>query len=63
MLFRSRVITEALKGGGDTPFEAKAVASDKTTDGFETVLNYQEAGGRRYFDAAGMPGRVYGVKP
>jgi len=58
-----RVIAEALKGGADTPFEAKAVQSDKTADGFQTVLDYQEAGGVRYFDAAGMPGRVYGVKP
>ncbi len=58
-----RVIAEALKSGADTPFEAKAVHSDKTKDGFETVLDYQEADGRRYFDAAGMPGRVYGVKP
>ena len=58
-----RVITEAFKGGADTPFEAKVIRSDKTTDGFETVLDYQEAGGRRYFDAAGMPGRVFGVAP
>ncbi len=58
-----RVIAEALKGGAATPFEARTVHSDKAADGFETVLDYQEAGGVRYFDAAGMPGRVYGVKP
>ena len=58
-----RVIGEALKGGANIPFEAKSVHSDKAPSGFETVLDYQEADGRRYFDAAGMPGRVYGVKP
>ncbi len=57
-----RVMSEALKGGKDTAFAAKTVRSAKTAAGFETVLNYQEADGRRYFDAAGMPGRVYGVK-
>ena len=58
-----RVIGEAFKGGADTPSQAKTIHSDKTADGFETVLDYQEAGGRRYFDAAGMPGRVFGVAP
>jgi arylsulfatase A-like enzyme len=58
-----RVIGEALKGGAETPFAARTVHSDKAADGFETVLDYQEAGGRRYFDAAGMPGRVFGVAP
>ena len=58
-----RVIAEAFKGGADTPAQARTVRSDKAADGFETVLDYQEAGGRRYFDAAGMPGRVFGVSP
>ena len=58
-----RVLSEALTGGAETPFAAKTVHSDKAADGFETVLDYQEAGGARYFDAAGMPGRVFGVKP
>jgi arylsulfatase A-like enzyme len=58
-----RVIAEAFKGGADTPSAARTIHSDKTADGFETVLDYQEAGGRRYFDAAGMPGRVFGVTP
>jgi arylsulfatase A-like enzyme len=58
-----RVIAEALKDGTATPFAARAVRSDKAADGFQTVLDYQEAGGRRYFDAAGMPGRVFGVSP
>jgi hypothetical protein len=30
-------------------------------DGLPTVLNYQEAQGTRYFDAAGFPGRTMGL--
>ena len=59
-----RAAIEALKGGPDSvASEAKVLRSDKGPGGFQTVLNYQEAEGRRYFDAAGMPGRVYGLKP
>lgn len=58
-----RVISESFKGGAEVPAQVKTLHSDKTGDGFETVLDYQEAGGRRYFDAAGMPGRVFGVTP
>ena len=60
---KGRVITESLKGGAATPSKAGTMRSQAGTDGFTTVLNYQEAGGARYFDAAGMPGRVLGVKP
>jgi arylsulfatase A-like enzyme len=58
-----RPITEALKGGQVPAFQAKVLHSDKAPGGFETVLNYQELGEQKYFDAAGMPGRVFGVKP
>jgi hypothetical protein len=58
-----RPIEEALKGGQVPSFEAKTLHSDKGPDGFETVLNYQQTGEQKYFDAAGMPGRVFGVKP
>jgi arylsulfatase A-like enzyme len=58
-----RVIREALKGGKPVKFQTKTLTSDKTPEGFHTVLNYQIADGRRYFDAAGMPGRVFGLKP
>ena len=58
-----RIARESLKGGAATPSKAKVMTSASTADGFHTVLNYQEAGGARYFDAAGMPGRVLGVKP
>jgi hypothetical protein len=59
---QGRVIAEALKGGQTPAFEAKAARSDKAANGFETVLDYQQVGEQRYFDAAGMPGRVYGLK-
>jgi arylsulfatase A-like enzyme len=58
-----RVIAEALRDGPATDSQAKAVRSDPGPGGFVTVLDYQEAGGARYFDAAGMPGKVLGVKP
>jgi arylsulfatase A-like enzyme len=58
-----RPIVEALKGGQVPAFQAKILHSDKGPGGFETVLNYQELGEQVYFDAAGMPGRVFGVKP
>ena len=45
----------------DSP--SRSVRSEPPADGFVTVLDFQEAGGARYFDAAGMPGRVLGVKP
>jgi len=59
---KGRVIEEALKGGQVPAVEAKTVSSDKAADGFQTVLDYQQVGAQRYFDAAGMPGRVFGVK-
>ena len=59
---QGRVIEEALKGGQVPAFEAKTASSEKAADGFQTVLDYQQVGAQRYFDAAGMPGRVFGVK-
>ncbi|MDB5460572.1 MAG: nucleotide pyrophosphatase [Caulobacteraceae bacterium] len=58
-----RVIGESLKNGKPVDGVAKSIRSPPAPDGFTTVLDYQEAGGARYFDAAGMPGRVLGVKP
>jgi arylsulfatase A-like enzyme len=59
-----RVATEALNGGPDGAVNvAYVMRSEKAANGFQTVLNYQQADGRRYFDAAGMPGRVFGLKP
>jgi arylsulfatase A-like enzyme len=58
-----RPIEEALKGGQVPAFQAKTLHSAKGPGGFETVLNYQQLGEQTYFDAAGMPGRAFGVKP
>jgi arylsulfatase A-like enzyme len=58
-----RPIDEALKGGKVPAFQAKTLHSAKAPNGFETVLNYQQLGEQKYFDAAGMPGRAFGVKP
>jgi arylsulfatase A-like enzyme len=58
-----RVAAEALAAGGAatpavTPIN---LSSQPTAAGFRTVLKGQEAAGERYFDAAGMPGRVVGL--
>jgi arylsulfatase A-like enzyme len=58
-----RLITEAFKGGAAVKGEPKVARSQPAPDGFTTVLDFQQAGGALYFDAAGMPGRVLGVKP
>jgi arylsulfatase A-like enzyme len=58
-----RVIGEALRGGQVPAFQAGTLRSAKGPGGFETVLDYQQLGARKYFDAAGMPGRVFGLKP
>jgi arylsulfatase A-like enzyme len=57
-----RAAEEALKGGKAPAFAAGTQRSARAANGFETVLDYQTVGQQRYFDAAGMPGRVWGVK-
>ncbi|HUO24000.1 MAG TPA: alkaline phosphatase family protein [Caulobacteraceae bacterium] len=59
---RGRVIRESLKGGSVPAFHAKTLRSDPAPNGFVTQLNYQMVGNTPYFDAAGMPGRVLGLK-
>jgi len=61
---RGRVMTEALVDGGPAP-ESRAIVlrSEPAANGFTTVLNAQEAAGKTYYDAAGMPGRTLGLKP
>jgi len=57
-----RVLAEALRDGPPpgpiTPLEE---ASAPTAGGFRTVLKSQVYEGRRYYDAAGMPGRTLGL--
>jgi len=56
-----RVLTEALKGGAPVPFARKRLQSPPATNGQITVLDWQTAGGRAYFDAGGVPGRTVGL--
>jgi arylsulfatase A-like enzyme len=57
-----RVMSEALKNGKPVASTARIVRGAPAANGFVTVLNLQEADGRPYYDAAGMPGRVVGLK-
>jgi arylsulfatase A-like enzyme len=57
-----RPATEALAGGKPVPFKAVVQEATPAANGLRTVLEYQEAGGRHYFDAAGFPGRAVGLK-
>jgi arylsulfatase A-like enzyme len=58
-----RVMAEALTGGEAAPaVQPIRLRSKPAANGFTTVLQGQEADGRRYFDAAGMPGRVIGLE-
>ena len=56
-----RVAQEAFTGAKAVPFQRKSLASDPAPNGQRTVLQYQEVGGVRYFDAAGIPGRTVGL--
>jgi len=57
-----RVAAEALLGGKAAPVSRHVVLSPPAANGFQTVLNEQLVGPAVYFDAAGVPGRVVGVK-
>jgi arylsulfatase A-like enzyme len=58
-----RVMTEALAGGASTPgVDAHRLASAPADNGFVTTLDWQEADGHPYFDAAGTKGRTIGLK-
>ena len=59
---KGRVIHEALVGGKAPKVEHRVVVSDKAPGGFMTVLDVQQVGSTRYFDAGGMPGRTVGLK-
>ncbi|HEX2593464.1 MAG TPA: hypothetical protein VHL34_18325, partial [Rhizomicrobium sp.] len=56
-----RVITEALRDGKPVAYQHKVVRSAPAANGAVTVLQYQEADGRLYFDAAGRPGHTVGL--
>jgi len=60
---RGRVLSEALKGGATVRSARATLRARKAANGLATVLNLQTVGETRYFDAAGIPGRVVGLKP
>ncbi len=57
-----RVVEEALPNGAMPPAVAAAsLWSNASATGLRTVLEYQQVGSARYFDAAGFPGRTVGL--
>jgi arylsulfatase A-like enzyme len=62
-VLRGRIMTESLTGGVEPPFRALTERSGAAANGFATILNLQMVGDERYFDAAGAPGRVVGLRP
>jgi hypothetical protein len=58
-LLQGRVLREALIGGPDQVEHSSGVlASEPDESGDQTFIDYQEADGKRYFDAAGYRGRT-----
>jgi hypothetical protein len=57
-----RVIDEAM-GGPMPEAEKHTVHSLPAANGLRTILNLQQVGSTRYFDAAGFPGRTVGLRP
>lgn len=60
---KGRVASEALKGGKRISVTHGWQVSKPAANGQKTVLDYQQVGGTRYFDAAGFPGRTVGLSP
>ncbi|MEI9989613.1 MAG: alkaline phosphatase family protein [Rhizomicrobium sp.] len=57
-----RPATEALAGGAPVKATSGTLRSAPGAGGLATVLEYQDVGGVRYFDAGGIPGRTVGLK-
>lgn len=58
---KGRVIDEALVGGKEPKVAKRTLASEKAANGVQTLLNVEQVGDTRYFDASGMPGRTVGL--
>jgi hypothetical protein len=58
-----RVISEALAGGGEVKPTQRTLQSTPAANGMRTILNLQEVGDTRYFDAAGFAGKAVGLNP
>jgi arylsulfatase A-like enzyme len=55
-----RALTEAMPNGTVPKFTAQTLRS-RPANGLVTVLDWQAVGRTRYFDAAGFPGRTFGL--
>ena len=60
---RGRVISEALPGGSAPSVAKHTIQSAPAENGARTILNYQQVGDARYFDAAGFDGKAVGLTP
>jgi arylsulfatase A-like enzyme len=60
---RGRVISEALVGGTAVTASKRTLQSEPAENGVRTILNLQEVGEARYFDAGGFAGKVVGLNP
>ncbi len=56
-----RVLAEALREGTVPQVTTCVLMSEPAANGLATVLNVQQVGTTRYFDAAGFPGRAVGL--
>jgi arylsulfatase A-like enzyme len=56
-----RVLFEALPGGTVPNVASRAITSEPAANGLVTVVDMQQVGETRYFDAAGFPGRTVGL--
>jgi hypothetical protein len=61
-VLKGRVISEALAGGKKVTVSRKLQISLPAPNGVKTILDEQIVGRAVYFDAAGIPGRVVGLK-
>jgi Type I phosphodiesterase / nucleotide pyrophosphatase len=57
-----RVVEEALPDGAMPAVTAATLRSSPSAAGLQTVVEYQQVGSTRYFDAAGFPGRTIGLR-
>jgi Type I phosphodiesterase / nucleotide pyrophosphatase len=56
-----RVLSETLPNGTVPQVTSRVVTSEPAANGLVTVLDMQQVGTARYFDAAGFPGRTVGL--
>ena len=60
---KGRVISEALVGESEVAVSRRTIQSQPAENGVRTILNLQQVGEARYFDAAGFAGRAVGLTP